>query len=69
LYALPIGQFVQDSVVEGSFRYLGKGVKLGDVDRIVCWYRLKGADTYRVVYGDLRAKDISPEALPLPDQP
>ena len=32
-----------DGVVKGSFRYLGKGVKLGDKDRIVFWYRLKNA--------------------------
>ncbi len=32
-----------DSIVKDSFRYLGKGVKLGDKDRIVCWYKLKDA--------------------------
>ena len=69
LYLLPIGQFVQDSTVENSFRYLGKGVKLGDKDRIVCWYKPKGAATYRVVYGDLTVKDLPPEALPLPVEP
>jgi hypothetical protein len=69
LNLLPIGQFVQDNTVEGSFRYLGKDVKLGDKNRIVCWYRTKGADAYRVVYGDLSVKDVLPEALPLPDQP
>jgi hypothetical protein len=61
-----------DSVVKGSFRYLGKGVKLGDKDRIVCWYKLKNAKdprTYRVVYGDLSVKDVAPEALPLPVGP
>jgi hypothetical protein len=61
-----------DSVVKGSFRYLGKGVKLGDKDRIVCWYKLKAAKdarTYRVVYGDLSVKDVAPEALPLPVDP
>jgi len=70
----PIHEFVQsaDSTVENSFRYLGKGVKLGDKDRIVCWYKLKAAKdqrTYRVVYGDLSVKDVAPEDLPLPVQP
>jgi hypothetical protein len=61
-----------DSIVEKSFRYLGKGVKLGEKDRIVCWYKLKGAkdpNTYRVVYGDLRVKDVAPKDLPLPVDP
>jgi hypothetical protein len=61
-----------DSIVKNSFRYLGKGVKLGDKDRIVCWYKLKDAknpDTYRVVYGDLSVKDVPPEELPLKVEP
>jgi outer membrane lipoprotein-sorting protein len=61
-----------DSIVKDSFRYLGKGVKLGDKDRIVCWYKLKNAKdpkTYRVVYGDLNVKDVAPEDLPLPVEP
>ena len=61
-----------ESTVENSFRYLGKGVKLGDKDRIVCWYKLKGAkdpNTCRAVYGDLSVKDVAPEALPLPVAP
>jgi len=61
-----------DTIVENSFRYLGKGVNLGDKDRIVCWYKLKDAkdpSTYRVVYGDLSVKDVAPEDLPLPVEP
>ncbi len=66
---LPVGEFVEQNAVEKSFRYLGKGVKLGDRDRIVCWYKLKGAKTYRVVYGDLRVKDVAAKDLPLPVGP
>jgi hypothetical protein len=72
LYNLPINHFREDHTVENSFRYLGKGVKLGDKDRIVCWYKLKDAkdpSTYRVVYGDLSVKDVAPEDLPLPVEP
>ena len=36
LNAMPTGHFVEEHTVEKSFRYLGKGVKLGDKDRIVC---------------------------------
>jgi hypothetical protein len=58
--------------VEDSFRYVGKGVKLGEKDRIVCWYKLKDAkdaNTYRVVYGDLSVKDVAAKDLPLPVGP
>jgi len=65
----PIGEFIHHSTVESSFRYLGRGVRLGDKDRIVCWYKLKGAQTYRVVYGDLSVRDVPPEELPLPVEP
>jgi outer membrane lipoprotein-sorting protein len=68
----PIWNFTDANVVRGTFRYIGKGVKLGDKDRIVCWYKLKDAkdpSTYRVVYGDLSVKDVAPEDLPLPVEP
>ena len=65
----PVGYFLNHSTVENSFRYLGKGVKLGDKDRVVCWYKLKGATSYRVVYGDLSVKDVAPKDLPLPVEP
>jgi hypothetical protein len=66
------GYFIHDSVLPDTFRYLGKGVKLGDKDRIVCWYKLKNAkdpSTYRVVYGDLSVKDVAAKDLPLPVEP
>ena len=69
LNMMPLGHFLQDQTVKDSFRYLGKGVKLGHKDRIVCWYRLKGAKTYRAVYGDLSVKDVAPEDLPLEVEP
>ena len=48
----------------GSWKYVGKGVKLGDSESPVCWYRSKGSTTYRVVYGDLSIRDVAPEDLP-----
>ena len=65
----PVGRFIEDSTVEKSFRFLGKGVRLSDKGRVVCWYKLKGATTYRVVYGDLSIKDVPAEDLPLPVEP
>ena len=58
--------FITQQIAEGSWKYLGTGVKLGDKDRMVCWYRPKGSRTYRVVHGDLSIKDVEPEDLPLP---
>ena len=66
---MPIGLFIEDHAVANSFRYLGKGVKLGDKAAIVCWYRLKDANdpnAYRVVFGDLSVKDVAARDLPLP---
>jgi hypothetical protein len=62
----PMHVFITQQIAEGSWKYLGKGVKLGDKDRMVCWYRPKGSRTYRVVHGDLSARDVEPEDLPLP---
>ncbi|HUW20611.1 MAG TPA: hypothetical protein VMW16_15040 [Sedimentisphaerales bacterium] len=69
LNMLAIAHFVKDHTVKDSFRYLGKGVSLGDKDRIVCWYKLKGSNSYRAVYGDLSVRDVGPEDLPLRVEP
>lgn len=69
LNMLPTGHFVKEHTVKDSFRYLGKGVKLGEKNRIVCWYKLKSSNAYRAVYGDLSVRDIAPENLPLPVEP
>ena len=65
-HSYPIWDFADEYAVRGSFRYLGKGVKLGNGDRFVCWYKLKSTGTYRAVYGDLTVKDVAPGDLPLP---
>ena len=49
---------------DSDWHYAGKGVKLGDAERPIFWYRPKGSDTYRVIYGDLNVKDVGPENLP-----
>jgi len=56
--------------------YQGKGVKLGEADKIVFWWYLKkekaeeGADldTARVLYGDLRIEMMPVEELPERDE-
>ncbi|MBN2180264.1 MAG: hypothetical protein JW715_00005, partial [Sedimentisphaerales bacterium] len=49
---------------ENDWHYVGNGVKLGDGESPVCWYRPDGSQTYRVIYGDLSVKDVAPEDLP-----
>jgi predicted anti-sigma-YlaC factor YlaD len=47
-----------------DWHYAGSGVKLGEVDKAIFWYQPKDSPTYRVIYGDLSVKDVSPENLP-----
>jgi len=49
---------------ENDWHYVGNGVKLGDAESEVCWYRPDGSESYRVIYGDLSVKDVAPENLP-----
>jgi hypothetical protein len=49
---------------KGAYGYETKGLKLGDADQIIFWYRPQGAATYRVVYGDLRVGTVSADRLP-----
>lgn len=49
---------------EGKWQYQGRGVKLGDANMPIFWYRPKDSQTYRVIYGDLRVEDVVPENLP-----
>lgn len=65
----PLFIFASQQVEKGSWKYLGGGVKLGDGNRVVCWYRPKGARAYHVVYGDLSVKEVAPSDLPLPVSP
>ncbi len=56
--------FVQLLKDENDWNYVGGGVKFGDGESPVCWYRPDGSGTYRVIYGDLSVKDVAPENLP-----
>ena len=44
--------------------YAGSGVKVGEADKAIFWYLPDGSETYRVIYGDLSVKDVTPENLP-----
>jgi len=49
----------------GEFVYAGEGVKLGDKETPILWYKSEDAKTYRVIYGDLHVE----EAVTAPKQP
>ena len=49
---------------DADWHYTGKDVKFGDADTPIFWYRPEGSETYRVIYGDLSVKDVTPENLP-----
>ena len=48
----------------GAFRYAGKGIRMGDKTAVVCWYKPKDAQCYRVVRGDLSVVDMAEAELP-----
>ena len=56
--------FLQLLELDGKYTYAGKGVKLGEADKAIFWYRPEGSETYRVIYGDLSVKEVAPEDLP-----
>ena len=58
--------FVQmfDTKGTGSWYYAGDGVELGDSETAIFWYQPQGSETWRVIYGDLSAKDVSEKDLP-----
>ncbi|KPK45217.1 MAG: hypothetical protein AMJ65_00400 [Phycisphaerae bacterium SG8_4] len=48
----------------GEWHYAGAGVKVGEADTPIFWYRPQGQLTYRVIYGDLSIKDLEAKDLP-----
>ena len=55
--------------LKGGYGYKSEGVKLGDADKMLFWYRPEGATQYRVLYGDLHAADVSEDKLPEKPKP
>lgn len=57
--------FIAQLAGQGCWHYTGNGVKLGEADKPVAWWKTtKDAKTYRVLYGDLSIKDVAEEDLP-----
>jgi outer membrane lipoprotein-sorting protein len=46
------------------WRYWGKGVKLGEKEKLVYWYQPMKDKPYRVVYGDLSVREVEKDNLP-----
>jgi outer membrane lipoprotein-sorting protein len=44
--------------------YLPSGVKLGDADKIILWYKGSKTNAYKAIYGDLRIADVAADQLP-----
>jgi hypothetical protein len=58
LYALPDG-----------YGYAGKGVTLGEKDKIIFWHRpAKNAATVKAIFGDLRIEDVPADKVPATTQ-
>lgn len=46
-----------------DYGYTGKGARLNEVNRIVFWHRDKTRGTYRAIFADLTAKEVSAERI------
>jgi hypothetical protein len=53
-------------VVKNTYGYRPEGVKLGDVDKVLFWFKPPGKATYRAVTGDLHVKDATEDQVPAP---
>lgn len=56
--------FVKAKQAKGDWHYAGEGVRFGDGDTPVAWWKGDDPDTYRVLYGDLTIRNVSVDALP-----
>ena len=48
----------------GTWRYAGQNVRFGDPAVPIFWYQPQGSTTWRVLYADLHAADVTAENLP-----
>jgi outer membrane lipoprotein-sorting protein len=50
--------------LKDAYGYAPEGIKLGDADKVLLWYRPKDSKGYRAIFGDLHAEDVSADRLP-----
>ncbi len=48
---------------QGEWHYAGQGVRMGDSKSAIFWYQPQKSKTWRVIYGDLRVKDVTRDEL------
>ena len=58
-------KFVTALPADSGWHYSSEGVRLGDSDKPLCWWRPAGSDVYRVVYGDLSVGEVAEDDLPV----
>lgn len=46
-----------------GWQYNGAGIKLGE-NKPICWWKPQNTNTYRVLYGDLKVRDVQTGKLP-----
>ena len=56
--------FVRSLPPDSDVHYVGPEVRLGQGDKPLFWYRPAGSAAYRVIYGDLSAKDLAAGEVP-----
>ncbi len=54
---------------KGDYGYKADGVKLGDTNKMIFWYKPKDKQTYRALFGDLHAADVTADHLPAVEKP
>lgn len=54
---------------KSDWHYNGTGAKLGDAGTAIFWYKPKGSDSYRAIFGDLTIEDVAKEDLYLLETP
>ena len=54
---------------KSDWHYNGAGAKLGDSDTAIFWYKPKGSDSHRAIYGDLTVEDVAADDLHLLENP
>jgi hypothetical protein len=61
----PVRRFVDDHTEPGTFQYVGAGARVGQADRLVCWFTTRGTKNHRAVFADLSVRDVDRSDLPL----
>jgi len=56
-------------VLKEDYGYKPEGIKLGDAEKILFWYKPKDKETYRAIFGDLRAADVTADKIPAVEKP